>query len=38
MKKILFLILSVPILFLAGCKKENDIPDLDFRQEMREFV
>ena len=38
MKKILFLILSVSILFLAGCKKQNDIPDLDFRHEMREFV
>lgn len=38
MKKILFFILSVSILILAGCKKQNDIPDLDFRQEMRKFV
>ncbi len=38
MKKIFSLILSVFILFISGCKKKDDIPDLDFRQEMREFV
>ncbi len=38
MKKIFFPIFFLQILFYTGCKKKNDIPDLDFKQEMREFV
>ena len=36
MKKLLFVILTGVCLF-GACKK-NDIPDLDFRQEMRTFI
>lgn len=38
MKKFFFLIFFLPVLFLGGCNKDNDNPDIDFRQEMRDFV
>jgi len=38
MKKIFSLTLISAILFIGACKKSNDLPDLDFRQEMRNFV